>query len=303
MIGRSYSFRYAFYCFIWWISFYLRLNTINRKYSQKKQTWLDNYIIQKYSNIVEKYRNAQESTVEVSTYKIWVFWGQGIEQMPSLVKRCYEQILSLNPSHSVVFLDIDSVGQYVHLPDNVFEKLKRGKLLFAHFSDILRNSLLSQYGGIWLDVTCWTAHPIPTLAYDSVFFSPHNKEEGTLWCTYAMGSNRIGSVTFSFVRDMLVAACEKEEVWPDYLFQDRVLDFAYRNIAASKIAIESLPDNSIKRYLLYPMMNKPFDKKFYKELIATEWLFKLSYKSFYQEYSNGKKTFWSSILNGTINEI
>ena len=208
----------------------------------------------------------------------------------------------MNSRGGVNILDLKSIGQYVQLPDFVYEKLKQGKLQYAHFSDILRNALLAEYGGMWLDATCWTAHPVPDMARESVFFSPHNEVDGTHWCTYAMGSNQVGSVTFSFVRDMLLAVCERERVWPDYLFQDRLLSFAHRKLKAAKEAIDAAPTNATRRFLLFPMMNKPFDKEYYRQLIETDWLFKLSYKSFYKEECDGMPTFYAAMLDGTVDE-
>lgn len=301
-IKRCYSLEYAVYCFLWWIGFYFRWNKLNILYTQKKQVWLDKYIECYYADIVDKYINLEESKTPTCLFKIWVFWAQGEAKMPPLVRVCYRQIVLNNIPGSVVLLDLDNVKQYVELPDVVYEKLKQGKLLHAHFSDILRNALLAKYGGMWLDATCWVAHSLPQMAYENVFFSPHNAKDGTYWCTYAMGSNRIGSVTFSFVRDILIAVCQREEIWPDYLFQDRVLSFAHRKLYASKKAIDSTPENSTKRFLLYPMMNKELNKKEYEKLLSTDWLFKLSYKSFYIMECNGKPTLWASMLDGSINQ-
>lgn len=300
-IQKCYSIKYAFFCIGWWIGFYCRNKKIADLFTRKKQYWIDSYIEKNYANIIKKYENKPESSQIQTNLNIWCFWGQGEESMPDIVRACYKQMERMNPG-KVVLLNIQNVKQYVDIPEFVFQKLKRGDLLYAHFSDILRNSLLSKYGGLWLDVTCWTAHPMPTIVHENIFFSPHNEQEKTYWCTYAMGSNRIESITFSFVRDMLIAVCKNEEVWPDYLFQDRLLSFAHRKLEASKYAINSVPNNATKRFLLYPMMNKPFDKEYYTSLIKTDWLFKLSYKSFYTKCTEGKPTFYAAIIDGAINK-
>lgn len=303
--GINYSLKYSYYDLAYWIGFYSRNQHLCTKYTIKKQKWIDNYIYQNYKNLINKYSHRKESDQIITHLNIWVFWAQGVEKMPPLVKACYTQLLKTNSdtkgNSSVKFLDLQNINKFIQLPKEVFDKLNTGKLLYAHFSDILRNSLLAKYGGVWIDATCWTAHAIPEIAYKSIFFSPHNESDNTYWCTYLLGSNRIESVTFSFVRDMLIEFCLHEKVWPDYLLQDRLLDFAHRNISASKTAIDNTPTNSTRRFLLFPMMNKPFDNDFYNNLISTDWVFKLSYKSLYQKEVNGQETFYSKILNGSLN--
>lgn len=300
-LSKNYSVKYAIFCLGWWIGFYSRNNKLTLFFTYKKQHWIDSYINNKYEFIVNKYRNTNESEKFVTDYKIWCFWGQGITNMPPIVKACYSQMKRMNPD-KVVLLTNDNVKEFVDIPDFVYKKLEKGELLYAHFSDILRNSLLAKYGGLWLDVTCWLARPIPLFATEQTFISPHNVKDGTYWCTYAMGSNKLESITFSFVRDMLIKVCEQEKVWPDYLFQDRVLSFAHRNIQASKIAITSTPTNATKRFLLYPLMNQPYSPQLYKQLISTDWIFKLSYKSYYIESIKGVSTFYKKILDGSIND-
>lgn len=299
-LSKAYSIKYAFYCLGWWFGFYSRNKKVSSFFTNLKQKWLDSYIEEKYKNIIQKYSNKNESKKSVVEYKIWCYWGQGVNKMPPIVKACYHQIKRMNPD-KVILLTNENIKNYIILPNLIYEKLKNGKLQYAHFSDILRNSLIAKYGGLWLDVTCWISRPIPQFVVEQTFISPHNKSDGTFWCTYAMGSNKIESITFSFVRDILIKVCEDEITWPDYLFQDRLLSFAYRNIKASKIAIDNTPTNATKRYLLHPLMNQPFSSQIYKQLISEDWVFKLSYKSYYTEKTKGIPTFYSKILDSTIN--
>ncbi|MDE6159383.1 MAG: capsular polysaccharide synthesis protein [Bacteroidaceae bacterium] len=297
---KHYSWKYATYDLLEWIGFYSRSSRLQLIGIKKKQLWLDGYIEQNYGSIIERFRNLRESGTIAKDFNIWVFWAQGEENMPPIVKACYRQLCANNKG-VVKLLDLKNVGQYVSLPGFVFEKLREGKLLYAHFSDILRHSLIAKYGGFWIDATCWTGGAFPEELRQGAFISPHNEEDGTYWCSYALGSGLTGSVTFSFVKAMLIAVCEKEEVWPDYLFQDRLLDYAHRKVGASREAINATPANNTRRFLLYPMLNKPFDEAFYNDLTSTDWLFKLSYKSNFNTEQNGKETFYGKMIKGTIN--
>ena len=43
--------------------------------------------------------------------------------------------------------------QYIELPDYIEKKFEKGKISMAHFSDLLRISLLAKWGGMWIDST------------------------------------------------------------------------------------------------------------------------------------------------------
>ena len=50
----------------------------------------------------------------------------------------------------------ENYSDYVELPDYVVEKHKNGTISRAHFSDVLRFSLLKTYGGMWIDSTAFS---------------------------------------------------------------------------------------------------------------------------------------------------
>jgi hypothetical protein len=291
---------YCIWNLVWWIALYLRTKRIEQFADAKKQYYINRHIYKKYFDIVEKYSSLEESSQECNDFKIWFFWGQGKENMPLLVKACYEKIKENNPN--VVFLDMNNVREFVQIPEKVYEKLHNKELLFAHFSDILRNTLLAQYGGLWIDSTVWFPHEIPEVAKTQTFFSPHNEKDNTYWCSYAMGCNKTNSVTFSFVRDILTTVCIKEKVWPDYLFQDRVIKFAHNYIPAAKQSINATSTNNCSRYMLFALMNKPFNEKQYIELTNKNFLFKLSYKATYKTEHENQETYYKRLILGERQE-
>lgn len=294
LIRGGWGIGYAMSCFIWWISWYARCSKINKMADKKKQLYIDQHINKNYSAIVNKYRSCEESVTECKDFRIWVFWGQGEEKMPTIVKICYRKLKENNDN--VQLIDMNNVRQFVQLPSIIYKKLEKGKLLYAHFSDILRNTLLAQYGGLWIDSTVLMPQKMPNIVRECTFFSPHNKRDNTFWCSYAMGSNKIGSVTFSFIRDLLTEVCDKESVWPDYLFQDRVISFARKYIQASKEAIASTPENNTRRFMMHAMMNKPYNEKEYRDLITDNFIFKLSYKANYIMQSQGASTYYGRLM-------
>ena len=98
------------------------------------------------------------------------------------------------------------------------------------------------------------------------------------------------------MRDMLTAVCVKEKIWPTYLFVDYLLDFAYKHLPATKAAMDATPQNNTRRYMLFALMNKPYNEKEYSELITNNFLFKLSYKANYKQTCDGQETYYAKLI-------
>ena len=91
---------------------------------------------------------------------IWVYWAQGREEMPNIVKRCVEQIDKMKGSYQLVLLDNETYEHYVDLPKVIRTKLREGKISLTTFSDILRFALLHKYGGWWMDATIYPLYQL-----------------------------------------------------------------------------------------------------------------------------------------------
>ena len=65
--------------------------------------------------------------------------------MPVLIKACYKQLTSLNDN--VILVTKQNLHEYVDIPREIYYKVESGKLTWAHFSDIIRTTLLAQHGG------------------------------------------------------------------------------------------------------------------------------------------------------------
>ncbi len=298
LLKAGWSFSYVIWNFIWWLSWSIKMHKLNKFAADKKGTYIEKHLLKHYSDIIEKYRTAEESTQICKDFKIWIFWGQGKDKMPDVVKACYNKITENNDN--VEFIDMSNVRDFVQLPEIIYEKLENKEISYTNFSDILRNTLLAQYGGIWIDSTVWFPYKMPKMVKDCFFFSPHNKQDGTKWCGYALGSNIIGSATFNFMREILTEVCIKEKIWPDYLLMGYLFDFAYAHIPATQKAMDSIPTNNTRRFMLFALMNQAYDEHTYKELIKDNFLFKLSYKAKYKLNCNGEKTFYAQLIANNL---
>jgi mannosyltransferase OCH1-like enzyme len=89
---------------------------------------------------------------------IWFLWLQGLENAPIEVRECYKSWVGLNPDWQVNFIDANNIAQYVKLPDWPVAPYVA--------SELLRINLLTKYGGVWADVTCYCTRPLSEWLYE-----------------------------------------------------------------------------------------------------------------------------------------
>lgn len=95
--------------------------------------------------------HAQRSVPKV----VWFSWLQGLEQAPDFVKVCLQSQKKHLPDYEFRIVDMDNYHQWVHLPPYVVKKFRKGLIPPALFSDLLRLTLLKQYGGVWMDASVY----------------------------------------------------------------------------------------------------------------------------------------------------
>lgn len=132
----------------------------------------------KYTKAIEylkKYTYVLNNIEETETSdkfqnKIWQLWLQGAENMPAIVKKCTESVKKFH-GDNIILLTNENLNNYIQLPTYIVEKYKKGIITNANFSDIIRLSLLSRYGGCWVDSTIYLTDKIPDEILNADFFS------------------------------------------------------------------------------------------------------------------------------------
>jgi len=276
----------------------------------KKTSWLTKFIEEKCPDIIKKYSYRQEVTESPNNdTKIWVYWGQGMAEMPTLVKACYKQLIS--HYDNVILVTNENISNYINLNAELIRRVETGGLSWAHLSDIIRNKLLYRYGGLWLDSTVWTTDSIP---FDKLkkmsFFSANGKiipnrrsiyfwtSADYNWSTWCMWANKPGFPLFGFVSDAMECIALSDKTWPDYVFQDFLIYYAISHNPEIKQwmeAIKAIP--CLHRNTLATLMDKEFDKTLYNELCKTDFVFKLSYRSSWHPLTpNGNTSFYGLLI-------
>lgn len=122
------------------------------KVEYAKQDEIKRFLKKDLATIIKKYRTEKVSCFDKPKQcnRIWVFWGQGFENAPSIVKQCNKQLhyqASKLQDLQVIELDLKNYEKYVQLPKDIVEQFNSGSLSIVNFSDILRSFLLRDYGG------------------------------------------------------------------------------------------------------------------------------------------------------------
>jgi len=96
--------------------------------------------------------------------RVWMFWEQGVEAAPEIVRECLAAWPRMNPGWEVRVLD----GESARRAAPRFARLaKRAPLVIpAVRSDLLRLELLVRHGGVWADATTLPLRPLDEWLHD-----------------------------------------------------------------------------------------------------------------------------------------
>lgn len=312
MKSAHYSFSYAIYSTAWWLGWYIpSLRSLCMWGFKHKDKWIKSYIYANFGEIIKTYREDKgdrKLRLSEAEYPIWVFWYQGFEYAPPLVKACIENLKRKNVHVNII--DKGNLGNFVQIPSYIDEKVREGVISLTHYSDIVRVSLLAEYGGIWIDSTCFVSREVPSEVKNMAFYSSKTINERPLplwsnsrWCSWSMGSTYKAYPLFVFLKEMLYHYwAEEDSLIIDYLFLDALIEIGFKENPEIYEDMNSLPENNLQRNVLWGLMNCRFDENEYRKLTSDTWLFKLSYKtSLKEETENGRYTYYKKLLNQELN--
>jgi hypothetical protein len=250
---------------------------------------------------------ATTSVVQPSDKIIWICWFQGIEQAPLLVQRCIASVQRNAGDARVIVLTEETIADYIALPAHILQKYQQGKISKAHYSDIVRCSLLAQYGGVWMDATVYLTCPLPAslFAYDfsSLRFDGQSAEEAIghgYWTAYLLASQP-GSALVTTVRDLFFRYWQTHDTLIEYFLIDYAFLFCIDNEPAFRAVVEAQPVIGNQRFLIRQFMNQRVSANT-RETLGQDpvGIYKLSHKERYQEADGGVPTLYSEIIADTF---
>ena len=273
---------------------------------EKVKSWLKKH----YGYVIDKYAamNIHPSGKIESDSPIWVFWYQGISFAPDIVRMCVKSIEKNSGKHPVIIIDKNNIENYVSFPQYIFDKVKNGNITLTHFSDILRFSLLSSYGGIWIDSTVFTFDNEKAFNFEKYClytlrteFNPNYDIAKGKWVSYFFAVSGSGKIFAQYMVEFFLEYWKNNTMLIDYLLVDCAIALAYENIPWVKNMIESVPPNNQGVYNLFEHMNDLFSELLLNKL-AENVFNKLSYKTEYKSEINGSPTIYTKLMERELNE-
>ncbi len=222
---------------------FLLSKTICRRAEYKTRIKAINILDKELSPLIKEYEDKEPCVLSVTNDQknIFVFWWDGFDKAPLVVKNNVLKVQKLYPDYTLFLIGKENYTSYVTLSKEIYAYIASGNISVQTLSDILRVNLLSKYGGFWMDATIRVFHqePLLTQIQDSGFYSLNVdcKEKDALWAkvipnlgyvTFYMGSAK-GNPALAFVRDAFTEYYKKHDFLIDYFLIDYLLAIAKRH--------------------------------------------------------------------------
>lgn len=215
---------------------------------------------------------------------VWTMWWQGIDNAPSVVKKCIESVERHIPEqYKLVIIDESNFSEYISFPSYIMEKFSSGKISKTHFSDLIRAKLLATYGGFWMDSTLFITRDLNLDDYQcwDIYTARERSTETSInvanyrWCGFIIGGNK---KFFQKLDKLFDLYWKKHDILIDYFLIDYFLDLMYSKDEEFRKAIDKIPYgyNGDILKLQDPMLSREEIKQIING--DTE-IYKLSYKN------------------------
>ena len=249
---------------------------------QKKQSIIINAFKSKYDDILTSFSILDQKESEKI---IFVFWYQGAESMPQIIKATYKSLLVNKGNYKVVLLDKYNLDEYTKVPDFIMKGLNEGKLSITSFSDYLRIRLLCEYNCLWFDASLLVINKVPDYYIELPFISvkSHGLYKDMIEYSfipdfpfgqpYFLGGTHKN--VFNIVRSILEAYFSDYHFFIDYFMIYYIFQYVYENYNEFNFDVKTMPYNNenVENILYY----RNEDKSFF-EANKDDIFFKLSYK-------------------------
>ncbi|MET0424323.1 MAG: capsular polysaccharide synthesis protein [Actinoplanes sp.] len=228
---------------------------------------------------------------------IFIYWGQGFDAAPPLVRACLAALKAGNPGERVHELTDETIGAYVDVPADIVAKLGDNK---THFSDLVRLVLLEKFGGVWVDGTCFVSEPLrphidEVLAKGSLFAFHYHGPYISNWLLAA----RAGSYAMHLWRAASFLWWEQRGELIDYFLHHHVFEMLYhldprfRAEWDEGVRLSTRPPHALQQVML-----KPYDPEKFRALTAGSFAHKLSYKYPADELTS--ESFLAHVIRGDL---
>ena len=295
------------------LAYYLAQQSETKYYDFRRKILLDFVLkLRKEAQLVDSSNEKEEETTEFPKI-IWTMWQQGEAQMPETVQASMKTIKDFAKRNDCEFylLTDENLADFINIPIDITEKYKKKELSAAHYSDIIRFSLLYQYGGIWMDATLFVS-PYATLEmFEGDFFTLNHpplqpeKMERTVgdfkWAGFFLAGKK-GKPYFKHIRDLYLYYVRKYPVFIHYLMMDYFILSEYKCKPYFENLVDRLPilAPAERVWFLRDHAHDLFEEKEWEEVLKTTPILKTTYKIKKEEVLPG--SYLDQLLQGKLKE-
>ena len=272
-------------------AYYITQHSDSKYYDLSKKILLDFVLkLRKEAQIDESSNENREVSTKIPKI-IWTMWQQGEAQMPETVRASMKTIKDFAERNGCEFILLtnENLVDFIDIPTDIIEKYKRKELTAAHYSDIIRFSLLYQYGGIWMDATLFVSPYATVDMFKGDFFSlnhpPIHADEieraigDFKWSSFFLAGKKEKSY-FKHIRDLYIYFIRKYPVFIHYLMMDYFILSEYELNDEFKDLVDELPvlAPAERVWFLRDHANDIFDENVWTEVLKTTPIMKTTYK-------------------------
>ena len=150
---------------------FIELFIWNKKLRSKVKSRWAKLHLKRHVKLAIENTSLEDAAISKTPKIIWQYWHQGLEDAPLIIKKCLDSVKKYHPDYDIRVVTFDTIKDYVQIPQKYYDLLEQKNYSIAHFSDVLRLYLLSQYGGVWIDSTIYLTGRIPEDILNADFFA------------------------------------------------------------------------------------------------------------------------------------
>lgn len=248
---------------------YSRLLSNNSTLNLALQDAAYEYLSKNYSDTLYQIKEKVDRNQTNQEYsdKVWIFWRQGLDNAPNIVKACYQSVQKHLNDREILFLDQKNMSDYIHLPENIVNLKSEEVIPEAQYSDIIRIALLAEYGGMWVDSTVFCTglflaeriKKLPLFVFKNI--SLDRTSEPPTVCSNWLISAYSNNPFIITIRELMYTYWEREKSLKNYfifhLFVHMVKDAfpelwenipTYNNVSPHILQFEMLDDYDADRF-------------------------------------------------------
>jgi hypothetical protein len=220
------------------------------------------------------HENARPIDFQSLPRTLWIYWDQGEENAPFLVKHCILSWRLHNPEWDIRVLDRRTLTKTIDLGSLI---LRRDIPLQA-LSDVIRVKLLTLHGGVWVDASLFCAYPLVSWLpdfYIEHFFAFSSQKRDRVMTTWFLAGDAGSELLRQWTDDMI-------EFWHSNYFREttywgrqiirKLMSLRKRNIVSNDIWFSSFLLSKL-RLFPYPINMYMFQRTLDRNPhLKTAWL-------------------------------